>query len=101
MFDTIEAGEEEAVKFFNKWTEEVKKTVPKERLLVFEAKQGWKPLCDFLDLPIPDGPFPNVNESAAMSRVIRNSERLSQIFMYGIVPCILASIVYVIFNSYL
>ena len=39
----------------------VKKTVPDDRLLVFEASQGWQPLCRFLDRPVPDEPYPRVN----------------------------------------
>lgn len=35
--------------------------VPEERLLVFNVKEGWKPLCDFLGKPVPEGkPFPHV-----------------------------------------
>jgi hypothetical protein len=30
-------------------------------LLVFEAKQGWEPLCKFLGVPIPSEDFPRVN----------------------------------------
>ena len=36
-------------------------TIPPERLLVFEAAQGWEPLCAFLGLPEPETPFPRVN----------------------------------------
>lgn len=39
--------------------------VPKERLLVFEVGEGWERLCQFLDVPVPEGPFPRVNESKA------------------------------------
>jgi len=39
------------VKLYNDWIEYVKRTVPKDQLLIFNVKQGWKPLCDFLDLP--------------------------------------------------
>ena len=53
MFGTIAEGPEASEEYFNKWVEEVKATVPKEKLLVFEAKQGWKPLCEFLGLPEP------------------------------------------------
>jgi hypothetical protein len=53
MFGVIEDGPEAATDYFNRWVEEVKATVPKDRLLVFEAKQGWKPLCEFLNLPEP------------------------------------------------
>ena len=41
--------------------EEVKAGVPKERLLIFDVAEGWKPLCKFLHLPIPNDPFPHTN----------------------------------------
>jgi hypothetical protein len=53
-----------ALKRFDDWTEEVKRTVPKEKLLVFEVTQGWQPLCEFLGKPIPSTPFPRVNDTA-------------------------------------
>lgn len=42
--------------------DEVKRKIPPERLLVFEVKQGWDPLCKFLGVPVPTTPFPRVNE---------------------------------------
>ena len=60
-FDTaIERGSIESIRFFNSWKNYVINTVPEDRLLIFEARQGWKPLCDFLELPIPNTNFPNV-----------------------------------------
>lgn len=35
--------------------------IPADRLLVFEAAQGWAPLCAFLGVPMPDAPFPRTN----------------------------------------
>ena len=35
------------------------------RVLVYQVSQGWEPLCQFLDKPIPDVPFPNVNSRKA------------------------------------
>jgi sulfotransferase family protein len=55
--------EDEAVEVFNRHIAEVKATVPAERLLVFQVSDGWKPLCDFLGVPVPDEEFPHVNES--------------------------------------
>ena len=46
---------------FNSHIVEVKQTIPENRLLVFEVKDGWEPLCKFLNLPIPNIPFPNTN----------------------------------------
>ena len=39
----------------------VRATIPAERLLEFEASQGWEPLCAFLGVPVPDAPFPRTN----------------------------------------
>lgn len=33
-----------------------------ERLLVFDVRSGWVPLCVFLGVAIPDGPFPHLNQ---------------------------------------
>ncbi|PSR84421.1 hypothetical protein BD289DRAFT_368610 [Coniella lustricola] len=34
------------------------------QLLEYKLGDGWEPLCEFLGKPIPDVPFPNVNDSA-------------------------------------
>lgn len=38
-------------------------TVEPERLLVYDVKLGWEPLCAFLDREVPDEPFPRLNQS--------------------------------------
>jgi len=48
---------------FERHNAEVIATVPAEKLLVFDVKQGWGPLCAFLCVPVPDQPFPHLNES--------------------------------------
>jgi sulfotransferase family protein len=45
------------------WNQEVKDTVPAERLLVWEPKDGWEPLCEFLEVGVPDEPLPHVNDA--------------------------------------
>lgn len=32
-----------------------------ERLLVYDVKEGWEPLCSFLGLPVPKGEYPRSN----------------------------------------
>lgn len=53
---------------FQKHIEEVRRVVPPERLLVFEAKEGWAPLCKFLEVPVPSAPYPRVNDTAEFKR---------------------------------
>ena len=49
---------------YTDWNNRVIETVPAEQLLIFNVKEGWKPLCDFLGVPVPDTPFPRVNSTA-------------------------------------
>ncbi|MCJ1310712.1 hypothetical protein MMC25_004378 [Agyrium rufum] len=39
-----------------------------DMMLEFQLKQGWEPLCRFLDVPVPNEPFPHVNESEEFGR---------------------------------
>lgn len=50
---------------FDAWNAKVVATVPKERLLIFRASDGWGPLCAFLGVPEPSEPYPRVNDTAA------------------------------------
>ena len=50
------------IKAFTAHTEAVKKAVPASNLLMFQVKDGWEPLCEFLDVPVPDKPFPRSND---------------------------------------
>jgi hypothetical protein len=60
---------DEAIRIFEDHNREVVATVPRQRLLVFDVKEGWEPLCTFLGVPVPAGePFPHVNDAADFSR---------------------------------
>jgi Sulfotransferase domain len=50
---------------------EVRRTVPADRLLVFDPADGWAPLCRFLDRPIPAGEaFPRLNDRRFFARIL-------------------------------
>src|SRR5919112_3095268 len=43
----------------------VREEIGPDRLLVFDVKEGWEPLCAFLGVPVPDGEaFPHLNDTA-------------------------------------
>jgi len=48
----------------------VRKAVPPERLLEYNVKQGWEPLCEFLKVPVPNVPFPHVNDRFKVQVII-------------------------------
>ena len=51
--------------------EAVKQSIPPERLLVWDVTEGWEPLCEFLEVDVPDGPFPHANDrDTFLERVI-------------------------------
>ena len=70
VFDDRFEDEAHAIQVFRDNSARVKQVVPPERLLVFEAKDGWQPLCEFLGVPVPESPYPHANEAARMKRVV-------------------------------
>jgi hypothetical protein len=42
----------------------VRKLVPSDQLLQYRLEDGWEPLCRFLGVPVPDMPFPHVNDKS-------------------------------------
>ena len=56
-------SEANMIAVYERHNEEVKRIVPPERLLVFEAKDGWEPLCKFLGVPVPAAPYPSMNST--------------------------------------
>jgi hypothetical protein len=57
-----------AMEVFERHNEAVRRRVPPERLLVFDVREGWAPLCDFLGVEAPGEPFPRLNEAREMRR---------------------------------
>lgn len=63
---------EHALRVFAEHNQEVQETVPAEDLLVFDVKQGWQPLSEFLEVPVPEGePFPHVNDAESFQKRIQ------------------------------
>ena len=66
-----------AIDVFNRHNEQVRRVVPPERLLVFEVREGWEPLCAFLGVPVPAGkPFPHLNDTAEFRSGILRGVRI-------------------------
>ena len=64
MWDRMEnrmQDREYMVEFFNRRSAEIIGSIPAERLLVYQVSDGWEPLCEFLDVPVPDMEFPRIN----------------------------------------
>ena len=76
---------EHCIAAYKRHIEEVKRFVPPAQLLVFEVKEGWGPLCEFLGKPVPSVPFPNVNEADKFKRIFRSILLADRMLTAGLV----------------
>jgi hypothetical protein len=90
-----------AIEVFNRHNERVRQTVPPGQLLVYEVREGWEPLCKFLQLSVPAGnPFPHLNDAAEFQARIK---RIGTIFRLigcggiGLFALVLTALVYFVF----
>ena len=51
-----------AEKFWNDHLTEVKASVPADKLLIYDVRDGWAPLCKFLGVKEPKDPIPHLNK---------------------------------------
>ena len=63
VFDGRLYEREHAKRIFLEHIAEVQAAIPAERLLTFDLREGWQPLCDFLEVDVPEIPFPKTNSS--------------------------------------
>ena len=56
---------------FERRRQEVIAEVPKEKLLVYDVREGWAPLCAWLGVPVPDAAFPHANTREEMAEIRR------------------------------
>ncbi|KAH8736384.1 P-loop containing nucleoside triphosphate hydrolase protein [Ilyonectria robusta] len=67
---------EKALAWYNAQYAEFRERIPADRCLEYTIQEGWEPLCDFLDVPVPtvkneatgeavESPFPRLNDRAA------------------------------------
>jgi len=67
-----------AISAFDDLNAQVVRRVPPGRLLVYDVKDGWGPLCEFLGVTAPEGePFPRLNDAETFRARIRNAQALT------------------------
>ena len=67
---------EDSVDKYRAHNARVQSSIPRDQLLVYNVKQGWKPLCDFLGVEVPDVPFPRLNVKSQSVEEMFYSSRL-------------------------
>lgn len=82
---------------FERHNAEVRRKVPPEKLLVYEVKDGWGPLCEFLGVEAPDKPFPRLNDTAEMRQRVRMLRAVS-VAVPAVASLLLAGGVYLLLS---
>ena len=85
LFDGRFEEREHAIRVFEDHIAEVRRVVPPDKLLVFEVRDGWQPLCDFLGVPVPDKPFPHINDRKMTQRMYLASQVLAILVALSVV----------------
>ena len=75
-------------KQYTRHNEHIQQHVPSKQLLVFNVKEGWKPLCDFLGCDIPDVPFPHSKQND--TKALKQLKREFEIAVYAWIPVAVA-----------
>ena len=77
-FDNRFEDKEHAIAVFNRHNQEVRDTIDPKRLLVFEARMGWEPLCRFLEVPVPNEEYPRLNDTASTQAMIQRMREMTR-----------------------
>ena len=65
------------------------RTIPAEKLLIYNVKQGWEPLADLLGVDVPDEPFPRINDGATVNIMVVGSYYMCVIGFPILLLCLL------------
>ena len=63
LFDRRMTDKAKLIEVYQRHNEEVRRTIPQERLLVYEVADGWEPLCRFLNAEVPNESMPRANST--------------------------------------
>ena len=85
-------SDQDRMQKFNEWNTSVIDFVPSDKLLVYQVKDGWEPLCNFLNVSIPDKPFPYKNKTKNMGHMSRFINSMFVLLILLIVAIIISSV---------
>jgi hypothetical protein len=82
---TKDANPDPSTRLLFNWNKFVQEIVPADKLLIMDLKEGWEPLCTFLELSVPEEPFPKTNDTEAAGKVAEDiTQRIFEIWGMGL-----------------
>ena len=91
-------------KKYREHNKRVQAVIPKEKLLIYNVNQGWKPLCEFLGCDVPDQEFPKENVALSFLKPLVSARiqklKGNMFFSLAIFSLLLSvlSMLYLVFN---
>ena len=70
----------------------IRRIVDKEKLLIYDVRDGWEPLCGFLGQNVPQAPFPSGNnvecfqkrmEALVIYIILESGATMGRVLVYG------------------
>ena len=68
-------SKDHAIAVYNRHNDEVRRTIAKDKLLVYRSEEGWEPLCRFLGVAVPAAPYPKTNTTEEFRSRIAQREK--------------------------
>ncbi len=74
VFSGAELRPGQLAEAISRYQQQVQRNIPEDRLLVWNVREGWEPLCRFLEVDVPRAQFPRLNDSKMfVDRIIDGS----------------------------
>ena len=73
IFDGRMSEKDFVIDKYEKHNQAVIDEVPSSKLLIYEPREGWEPLCQFLGCSQPSTDYPNVNSTEDFSNRMKSS----------------------------
>ncbi|KAK9415728.1 putative NAD dependent epimerase/dehydratase [Seiridium unicorne] len=70
-YRSMETFSKDARIVYERHHKEIRERVPTTQLLEYRMGEGWEPICGFLGKPVPDVPFPWLNEADVLKRRVK------------------------------
>ncbi|KAI8609606.1 hypothetical protein BC830DRAFT_1149774 [Chytriomyces sp. MP71] len=90
LHDQFAFDKEFAINYMKAHYHDVKLCCRPGQVLEFSVKDGWEPLCKFLNKPVPGEPFPKLNDAASYQKRLKHKHFMNYAINTCAILCILA-----------
>lgn len=86
------------LKAYHEWIERVKATVPEDKLLIHQSKDGFRPICEHLGIPYNEDlkEFPHLNDSESFKTMLKHMKRAPCMF-YTKITCFFIAVFIILY----